>query len=97
LLAQFFLGLLLDAGTSAFNAAITATHSHATGVFHWRGVTGLLDGVTFTFVGGKSTTVGGAFTPLVFVCLFAGTVLVGRLWRLLPAWRRRRSPSAVER
>ena len=97
LVTQFFLGLLLDTGTSGFNAAIAATHPHATGVFHWHGVTDLLDGVTFTFVNGKSTTVGGEFTPLVYVCLVAGTVLTGRLWRLLPAWRRRHSPSTSER
>jgi len=31
---------------------------------------------------------GGAWTPLVYVLYLAGAVLAGRLWRMLPAWRR---------
>lgn len=80
---------LLDVGTSAFGAGVTAADPRATGIFTWDGVPYLLDEVTFTFDQGQSTSVGGAWTPLVYVCLLAGVILVGRLWRLLPAWRQR--------
>jgi hypothetical protein len=90
-LAHLFLTWLLDAGTSAFRAGVAAAHPHVTGTFHWHGIPPLLDEVTFKFVDGKGTAVGGAWTPLVYVSLLAGVVLAGRLWRLLPAWHRRQS------
>jgi hypothetical protein len=46
--------------------------------------------ITYTFVDGQATWVGGALTPFVYVCLIVGAVLIGRLWRALPAYRRRR-------
>jgi hypothetical protein len=44
-----------------------------------------------TFVDGAGRTAGGAFTPLFYLIWFAAFVIGGRLWRLLPIWRRRRS------
>jgi hypothetical protein len=32
--------------------------------------------------------VGGTLLPLVYVCAFGAAILVGRLWRVLPASRR---------
>ncbi len=37
---------------------------------------------------GTHTSVGGAWTLLVHVLMFAGAFLTGRMWRLISAWRR---------
>lgn len=87
---------LLDTGTSAFRAGVVATDSDATGTFNWVGIPHLLDGVTFEFVDGKSTSVGGAWTPFAYATLFVVVVLAGRLWRILPGWRRRYANVASE-
>jgi len=88
-----FLSWLLDAGTSAFTAGVLTAIPHATGTFHWQGIPYVLNHVTIKLVDGNADpsggASGGAWTPLVYVFLFAGATLVGRLWRLLPAWRRR--------
>jgi hypothetical protein len=44
---------------------------------------------TFIFTNGKFSEVGGTLLPLVYVCIFALAVLVGRLWRAIPAVRQR--------
>ena len=49
--------------------------------------------VTYTLANGKGESLGGAWTPLVYLLLVLGTVLVGRLWRIPVAWRRRRHAS----
>jgi hypothetical protein len=43
----------------------------------------------FIFTNGKVSEVGGTLLPLVYVCIFALAVLVGRLWRAIPAVRQR--------
>jgi hypothetical protein len=91
LLAYVVLDVLQAAGTAAFTAGVAAAGPRPVGTFHWNGVAYLLDDATLTFDGGASTVVGGAWTPLVYLCLIAGFVLTGRLWRLLPAWRRRQA------
>ena len=63
----------------------------AAGTFTWAGIGLLQTTVTYTVSGGEHTFVGGAFTPLTWALLAIGTILVGRLWRFLPAWRRRRT------
>ena len=81
---------VLDRVTSAaFQAGVAATTPHATGTFHWSGVSYLLSNATFTYIDGHATSVGGAWTPWVYVFLLGGAVLAGRLWRLLPQLRRR--------
>ena len=44
--------------------------------------------VDYTIHNGQVELVGGALTPLAYVFLALGAVAVGRLWRLLPGWRR---------
>ncbi|MFI5821232.1 hypothetical protein ACIA8I_19280 [Streptomyces rishiriensis] len=83
---------LHDAAAAGYRAGVLATDSHVTGTFHWSSVAYVFDDMTFTFTDGRSTsTLGGAFTPLDYLCLAVGTVLVGRLWRALPR-RHRHSP-----
>ncbi|MCM3920420.1 hypothetical protein ND748_01795 [Frankia sp. AiPs1] len=89
---------LLDYATrAAFDAGITTTTPHATGTFHWTGVPYLISDGTFTYLDGTHTSDGGAWTPLVYVLMFAGAFTAGRMWRLISAWRRQRhqTPLAV--
>jgi len=74
---------------NAFASGITAADPAATGTYTWGGITHLQSTVTYTFTDGHGTSTGGAFTPLFYLLWIVGTILVGRLWRALPAWRRR--------
>ncbi len=78
----------------AFRDGVLARDAHATGTFTWKGVPAIQSAVTYTFTDGKGESVGGAWTPLVYVLLVVGTVCVGRLWRIPVAWWRRRHQSA---
>ncbi|MGF7236829.1 MAG: hypothetical protein ACQSGP_17975 [Frankia sp.] len=89
LLAVILMTELVTAGQTAFGDGIRATNPHTTGTFHWHGFTYLNTDTTYTFVDGRYTTTGGAWTPLVYAGLAALLIVGGRLWRLLPAWRRR--------
>ena len=77
---------------NAFASGITAADPDATGTYTWGGISHLQSTVTYTFVGGDGTWTGGAFTPLFYILWIVATILVGRLWRALPAWRKRRAP-----
>ncbi|EIV92095.1 hypothetical protein [Frankia sp. QA3] len=91
--------MLVDyAGRTAFDAGITATTPDATGTFRWAGVPYLTSEATFTYRNGTHTSVGGAWTPLVYVLMFAGAFVTGRMWRLIFAWQRQRhlTPLAVD-
>ena len=79
---------------NAFASGITAADPDATGTYTWGGVSRLQSTVTYTFVGGDGTWTGGAFTPLFYILWIIATILVGRLWRALPAWRRHHAPDA---
>ncbi|MGZ4410201.1 MAG: hypothetical protein ACXVHL_36570 [Solirubrobacteraceae bacterium] len=82
------LPFLADAA-NAFASGIIAAHPAATGTYTWGGISHLQSTVTYTFIHGHGTWTGGAFTPLFYILWIGATVLVGRLWRALPAWRRR--------
>ena len=86
---QLVLTSLLSEAALAFGDGITATNPSATGTFTWRGIRYLQDTVTYTFVNGKGSSVGGAWTPLAWIIWIVATVLVGRLWRVASMWRRR--------
>ncbi len=73
----------------AYGDGIRAADPNATGSYTWGGIAYLQDDVTYTLSHGHGTYVGGGFTPLFWLLWVAGTVLVGRLWRV--AARRRRS------
>jgi len=79
---------LLSEAALAFGDGIRAAHPGVTGTFTWAGIRYLQDTVTYTFVDGSSTFVGGAWTPLAWALWIVATVLVGRLWRVVPRWRR---------
>ena len=82
--------VLFDAA-DAFGDGILAGNPDADGTFTWPGIGYLQTEVTYTVSGGEHSFVGGAFTPLTYVLLAVGAILVGRLWRAVPAWRRRRA------
>lgn len=75
----------------AFGDGILAGNPNAAGTFTWPGIGHLQSAVTYTVSDGAHTFVGGAFTPLTYLLLAVGTIAVGRLWRALPVWRRRRT------
>lgn len=82
-------GLVAEAGQNAFTAGVLAAEPHATGDFRWPGVHYVIDEATVTLHGGAtSATVGGAWTPLVYLISVLAFIAGGRLWRLLPQWRR---------
>ena len=80
--------VLFDAA-NAFGDGILAGNPDADGTFTWPGIGYLQTEVTYTVSAGEHSFVGGAFTPLTYVLLAVGAILVGRLWRAIPAWRRR--------
>lgn len=89
--AQLVFTSLLSEAAQAFGAGLTAANPTATGTFTWSGISYLQDTVTYTMVNGQGDSVGGAWTPLAWAIWIVATVLVGRLWRVVPVWRRRRA------
>jgi hypothetical protein len=78
-----------NARINAFRAGALAANPHLTGTFHSTGVAYIFTNDTFIFAHGKASEIGGTLLPFVYVCIFALAVLVGRLWRAVPAVRRR--------
>lgn len=74
---------LFDAA-AAFGDGVLAGDPGASGTYTWSGISYLQNDVTYTIHDGQVDQVGGAFSPLTWVLLVVGTVLVGRLWRALP-------------
>ena len=85
--------MLFDAA-DAFGDGILAGNPDAEGTYTWSGIGPLQTEVTYTVSAGDQSFVGGAFTPLTWLLLVLGTVLVGRLWRALPRWRPRHAQVA---
>ena len=91
LTASLLLTSVLFDAADAFGDGILAGNPDASGTFTWPGISLLQSEVTFTVADGDHTSTGGAFTPLTWLLLIGGTIAVGRLWRALPIWRRRRA------
>jgi hypothetical protein len=91
----FLLIALLGEAALGFGHGITAADQHATGTFTWDGVSLLQTRVTYTFVNGHGTYTGGAMSPLAWLLLIIGTVIAGRLWRVVPTLRRRQALHAA--
>ena len=89
LTGQLILTSILTEAALAFGDGITAANASVTGNFTWRGIRYLQDTVTYTFVNGESTYVGGAWTPFAWVIWIVATIFVGRLWRVYSIWPRR--------
>jgi hypothetical protein len=87
--AFYFMFWLSNARIDAFRSGAIATSPHLTGTFHLTGVAYVFTNDTFIFINGKATEIGGTLLPLVYVCVFALAILAGRLWRAVPALRRR--------
>jgi hypothetical protein len=79
---------LIEAGRSAFTAGVLGADPHPQGTYHWAGIPYLSADATDTFTGATHTSVGGAFTPLVYLGMLAAFTAGARLWRLLPRGRR---------
>jgi hypothetical protein len=82
---------LLTEAANAYRDGILAANPSANGTFTWHGINHVQSSVTYTFSHGSSSSVGGEWItqPAVWLVLIAGTILIGRLWRALPIWRRR--------
>jgi hypothetical protein len=89
------LNWILGEAASAFADGVSTANPKATGTFNWGGIRYLQDTVTYTFVDGRSSSVGGAWTPLLWAIWITGTILAGRLWRLLPGAQRQRAASHI--
>lgn len=94
LTGQLVLTAFLGEAANAYADGVTAADPHATGTYTWHGIDHLQATLTYTFVDGHSTHVGGAWTPLAWALWIGATIVVGRLWRYLPFWRRRRDGAA---
>ena len=95
LTGQLLLTSLLSEAAMAFGHGITAANPTASGTFTWSGIRYLQDNVTYTFVNGEGSYVGGAWTPVAWALWILAAVLVGRLWRIASIWRRRRSTAGA--
>jgi hypothetical protein len=94
-LVPLLLNFVFDEAANAYQSAITAVDPHATGTFTWGGISYLQSAVTYVFADGRGDRSGGAWTPLTYALWAIGVVLVGRLWRLLPWFARRRRAIAA--
>jgi len=92
---QLVLTAMLGAAESSFAEGIRALNPAATGTFHWSGIDYLQSSVSYTFTNGEWTSVGGAWTPFAWVLWLVATIAIGRLWRIVPVWRRRRRSRAA--
>jgi hypothetical protein len=88
LTAVLVLTSILSEAAQAFADGVLAASPDATGTFSWPGIAYLQSDVEYTISGGQVEFVGGALTPFAYILLALGAVAVGRLWRLLPGWRR---------
>ncbi len=95
LTGQLVLTEFLNEAAVSFGQGLTAADPHATGNFTWSGIDYLQSSVTYTYVDGQGTFVGGAWTPVAYALWIIATVLVGRLWRVPVLWRRRRQETAA--
>jgi hypothetical protein len=93
-LVPLLLNFFLSEAASAYEQGIVAAGPHASGTFIWTGVSYLQSAITYTLTQGHTSHVGGAWTPATYALWLTGTILVGRLWRLLPSTRRR-NPAAT--
>jgi hypothetical protein len=94
LTAQLFFTAFLAEATNAFGDGIKAANPAATGTFTWSGLGYVQDTVTYTFVNGRGSSVGGAWTPFAWLLWGIATVCVGRLWRVASLWRRHQAAAA---
>jgi hypothetical protein len=85
--APLLLTFFLSEAALAYQHGLTA--AHASGRFFWSGVAYLQSAQTFTVDHGQVSSTAGAWTPPTYLLWIAGTIACGRLWRLLPALRRR--------
>ncbi|MDT4992557.1 MAG: hypothetical protein QOH97_2449 [Actinoplanes sp.] len=88
LVVQFGSYALIEAGRSAFTAGVLAADPHPQGTYHWPGIPYWSADATVTFTGATHTSLGGAFTPLIYLGMLAAFTAGARLWRLLPRGRR---------
>jgi hypothetical protein len=88
---QLLMTSVLSEAANAFGRGVAAADPGATGTFTWHGIAYLQSTVTYTFTNGSYDFVGGAWTPFGYVLWFVSAVCIGRLWRAIPIWRRRRA------
>lgn len=92
---QLVLTSMLSDAAFAFRDGIIAVDPHASGTYTWTGIKYLQSAVTYRFVDGRASSVGGAWTPIAWVIWIVAAIMIGRLWRAIPLWRRRRANAAA--
>jgi hypothetical protein len=80
---------ILSDAANGFAAGIATGNPHATGTFHWSGLSALQDTVTCTALNGQTTVTGGGLSLLGWALWLAIAVMIGRLWRVPASWRAR--------
>lgn len=88
--------VLADAA-NGFAAGIIAANPHATGTYHWGGLSLLQGNVIAKAAGGQTTLSGGGLTPAGWALWVVIAVIVGRLWRAPGIWRARARPTITAR
>jgi hypothetical protein len=83
--------VLADAA-NGFASGIVAANPHATGTYHWGGLSLLQSDVTAKAADGHTTLSGGGLTLAGWLLWVIITVMVGRLWRVPGTWRARARP-----
>ncbi|MDH2426598.1 hypothetical protein [Sphaerisporangium sp. TRM90804] len=92
-LTPFVLNFVFGEAADAYRQGVLAVDPHADGTFVWPGVSYLQTPTTFTFADGYATQLTGTWTVLTYLLWIGGTIVVGRLWRLLTS--RIRRPDSV--
>jgi hypothetical protein len=87
--SMLFVTAFLADAANGFAAGVVAADPHATGTFHWDGLSLLQGTVTCQATDGHTAVTGGALSLLGWAFWLAGIVLVGRLWRAPGIWRAR--------
>jgi hypothetical protein len=85
----FVVTAILTDAANGFAAGVTAANPHATGTYHWGGLSLLQGGVTVTAVHGHTTVSGGWVSVAGWVLWVLIAVMIGRLWRAPGNWRAR--------
>ncbi|MEV6521954.1 hypothetical protein AB0M43_08450 [Longispora sp. NPDC051575] len=92
---QLLIQSLLTERVLAFNEGLMAANPDATGTFTSSRFSFIQDAATFTLDHGQGVWTGGRMTVWAWVVFAVATILVGRLWRAVPGWRRLTSAKVI--
>lgn len=87
--AELVILAMVFAGHAAFMSGIETANEHPAGTYSWRGLDWLGFTVDVGYADGEFRGFTMSITPWLLLYLVAAAALGGRLWRMLPHWRRR--------